>query len=200
MPLKGATLGFAPFEQPVPIPATAWNDAPLVCVQVNETWMTYVLGALFALLPDSTWDSTDPVAVDAVQDNVRAMLAAFSALEACAMAIEFRVNPGDSLHWQYSLDTGATWLDGPATTFPAMPTDLVKTDPAVAGVNIILGAVGVPPLIMEGLGALAALMKSNSTVLELVKWTGGGLLSETADPIVKIDAPNSYAYPLIEVP
>ena len=109
-----ATVPFTPFAQPVPVPLPAPFDAPLVCVQVNETWMTYIVGCVESLLAASTWDTDDPGVLHAVLSDVHLLLTHLASFEACPMIV-FRVNPSYVQNWQYSTDSGTTWLDGPDT-------------------------------------------------------------------------------------
>lgn len=109
-----AQIPYTPFPQPVPVPLPAPGDPPLVCVQVNETWMTYVIGACMSLLADSTWDSADAGIAHAVHADAMQLIGMLAQLEACPMIV-FRVHPTYIQNWQYSIDSGVTWLDGPDT-------------------------------------------------------------------------------------
>lgn len=111
--LPDANKPFAPFYQPVPVPVPGPFDAPLVCVQVNQTWMTYILGALQVLLAASTWDSDDENVVQTTIHNARQIVQAFMDFEACPMPIQFRNNPTQPINFDYSLDGGTTWTPGP---------------------------------------------------------------------------------------
>lgn len=115
MPLfPEATVPFTPFSQPVPVPLPAPFDSPLVCIQINETWMTYLLGAAQALLAASTWDTNDPGILHAVLSDARQLINRMMEFDPCPMIV-FRVNASYPQNWQYSVDSGATWLDGPDT-------------------------------------------------------------------------------------
>lgn len=50
---------FVPRPEPSAIPAAAWNDAPLFCLQVNDQWVSHLLGVLEALDQPDTWIGTD---------------------------------------------------------------------------------------------------------------------------------------------
>lgn len=118
--VPGATIPFAPFSYPVPPPAPLWNDAPLVCLTLNETWMTYLIGCAQALLAASSYDSDDVVLVNSVIGQARKLVNAMMDFGACEV-ISFRVNPTYVQNWQYSTDAGVTWLDGPDTASSFTP-------------------------------------------------------------------------------
>lgn len=194
-PRPGAQIPYVAFPNPVPLPLPDIGDAPLICVTINEVWVEYIVGCLQALTAQSTWDSSDENAVNTTIRRARNLIDVFAQFEACPMPIEFRVNPGDTEHWQYSLDGGGTWSDGPATTFPVQATDYVKTDPVVDITQIIAGISGVDTLQIQALAAFGAKLRSNAVTAYLSKYTGA---TPTADGVLQIQAPDSYDWPLIE--
>lgn len=50
---------YTPRPQPTAIPTAAWNDAPLFCLQVNDQWVSHILGVLDALDQQDTWIGTE---------------------------------------------------------------------------------------------------------------------------------------------
>lgn len=129
-----ATVPFTPFPTPVPVPSALPFDAPLVCVQINETWMTYVLGCCQALLAASIWDTDDAGILHAVLADARLLIERLMDFEACPM-ITFRVNPSYIQNWQYSVDSGTTWFDGPDTASNFTP-DFVASGGAPGGYTL----------------------------------------------------------------
>lgn len=120
--LPGAITPFAPFPEPVALPLPDVTDGPLVCVQINETWMSYLIGCAEALTAQSTWDSTDENAVNITIGRARNLIDILAGLEACPMPVEFRLNPSDPHYWDYSNDGGVTWTRQPDTVSHFTPT------------------------------------------------------------------------------
>lgn len=126
--VSGAVLPYVPYPNPVPVIVAAPGDAPLVCLQINADWIPYIAGACKAFLAASTWDSDDENVVATMQENAQDLIDMLAALEACPMAIEFRVDPTYPQNWQYSLDGGSTWLDGPDTASNYTPVFTADSD------------------------------------------------------------------------
>lgn len=124
MPLFDALVPYPPFPDPVPVPVPGPFDAPLVCVKINQTWVTYVLSCLNALLAASTWDSDDENVVHTVIKNAEKLIQAFAKFEACPMLI-FRNDPTQPINFDYSEDGGVTWTPGPDQAAHMTPTFLV---------------------------------------------------------------------------
>lgn len=193
--LPGAIVPFSPFEYPVTLPLPDIGDAPLVCVQINQVWMQYLIGCAEALTVQSTWRSDDENAVNTVIRRARNLIDVLAGLEACPMPVQFQIDPLDSTHWEYSTDGGATWLDGPLTTFPAAPTDYVKTDPIVDATQIIAGLSGVDTLQIQALAAFGAKLRSDRVAAFMEKDVSG---SPSSDGVLQLKSPGSYSFPLIE--
>lgn len=119
--LFDAIVPYAPFPEPVPVPVPGPFDAPLVCWQVNQTWATYIINTLQALLAASTWDSDDENTVHTVISNARKIIDAFAKMEACQMLL-FRNDPTQPINFDYSTDGGATWITGPDQAAHMTPT------------------------------------------------------------------------------
>jgi hypothetical protein len=120
--LPDASIPFAPFDEPVALPTVTPFDAPLVCLQINERWVVYLMGAAMALCAASTWRSDDENAVRTVTDNARKLIEYMMDFDTCAMPIQFRNNPAQAINFQFSLDGGSTWSDGPDQAGHITPT------------------------------------------------------------------------------
>jgi hypothetical protein len=105
------------YRETIPDPGTAPGDAPLVCIQINASWIPYVIGSTLQLAQPKAWTTTDPTALADLLGRVTDLIARIGTAEVC-MAPEFRLTTGCGL--QYSLDGGTTWLDFAdwATNFP----------------------------------------------------------------------------------
>lgn len=113
--LPDAVYPYKPFINPVPIPAGLPTDGVTYCIQINATWLPYVLACCLALLHDSTWNSNDPAVVRDVEQRAGVLISQLVNPEACPVPIEFRPNPAYPQNFQFSLDGAITWLDGPDT-------------------------------------------------------------------------------------
>ncbi len=227
--LPGASTPFVPFDHPVALPLPDVTDAPLVCIQINEIWMQYLIGCAEALTAQSTWNSDDENAVNVTVRRARNLIDILSGIEACPM-IEFRVNPTDPHYWDYSTDSGAIWIRQPDTVSHWTPTfavdggapggydisvngditsapiplltahqpDAVVTDPLTAIVNTIAPIAGVPGILIKALNDFALYLESNNISLHLTKASDRGTPDST--PVMQLDKPDSYAYPLLSIP
>lgn len=102
---------FAPRPEPLGIPDTAWNDTPLLCLQVNDQWVSHVLGVMEALAQRETWLGTDSE-VDNALNNVDQIIAAL--MEACDTPVtDFIVGEIRSFGFT-ALPTGWLACDGSA--------------------------------------------------------------------------------------
>jgi len=105
---------YAPRLEPLPIPAPRWNDEPLLCLQVNDEWVSHILGVLTALDQSDTWLGTDDEIFDARQQVNEIMLAFMEECMDCCGPDEIplsRINE-DGVY-QQSTDGGVTWVDAP---------------------------------------------------------------------------------------
>lgn len=66
---------YAPRPQPTIIPAAAWNEAPLFCLQVNGEWVSHILGVLEALDQPDTWLGTEEE-IEAARQQVNEIMLA----------------------------------------------------------------------------------------------------------------------------
>ncbi len=69
---------YAPRPKPTVIPTAAWNEAPLFCLQVNDQWVSHILGVLTALDQPDTWIGTEEEIFLARQQVNEIMLALMS--------------------------------------------------------------------------------------------------------------------------
>lgn len=119
--LPDAVWPYKPFPQPIPIPVGLPTDGDTFCIRINATWIPYVMACCLALLHDSTWNSDDPATVRDVERRAGTLISQLVNPEACPVSIQFRVNPSYVQNWQYSEDSGSTWIDGPDTASSFTP-------------------------------------------------------------------------------
>lgn len=74
------------FQSPVPIPTSAPDDAPLLCLAINSRWMAYLIGAAKQLALPSTWDSSDPSAVLDALGAAQDLIGILAEAPLCAVA------------------------------------------------------------------------------------------------------------------
>jgi len=96
------------FTEPVTDPGTAPGDDPLVCLQVNASWIPYIVGSCLQLAQPLAWTTTDSTALADLLGRVTDLINLIGTAEAC-MAPQYRLTSECGL--QYSLDGGTTWLD-----------------------------------------------------------------------------------------
>lgn len=93
---------YAPRIRPIPIPGAAWNDAPLFCLQLNDEWVSHVLGALEVLDQSDTWQGTEDE-IRAAREQVNQLMLAF--MQMCEETVaEFRIDDCD-LQWRENSDS-----------------------------------------------------------------------------------------------
>jgi hypothetical protein len=73
----------ASFLEPVPIPAAHPGDAPLVCVQINQDWIPYVLGGVWQLAQPTSWVDTGGSSVSDVLNDVQDLMGTIGNSGAC---------------------------------------------------------------------------------------------------------------------
>jgi len=95
------------YREPVDDPGTAPADDPVVCLQVNASWLPYIVGSVMQLAQPKAW-TADAAALPDLLGRVTDLIALIGTAELC-VAPEFRLTAECGL--QYSLDGGTTWLD-----------------------------------------------------------------------------------------
>jgi len=96
------------FTQPVPPPDTEPDAAPLVCFQLNQSWLPYLVGAAMQLAQPAAWAASDPTALQTVLDRATRLVEMIGDATGCA-EMQFRLTSGCVL--QFSTDGGTTWTD-----------------------------------------------------------------------------------------
>lgn len=117
---------YAPRLKPTPIPTVPWNAEPLFCLQVNDQWVSHILGALEVLDQPDTWIGM-PEEIYAARQQVNAIMAAF--MEQCDPMSNCCPDPitriADDGSLEVSYDGGMTWApattEDPRNTVPQLP-------------------------------------------------------------------------------
>jgi len=117
---------YAPRPDPLPVPTPAWNDEPLMCLKVNDEWVSHIIGVLIALDQSDAWIG-DEDAVFAARQQVNEIILAFmedcDPMSNCCPEPLQRVTEDGVL--QVSYDGGETWSDAttedPRTNAPQLP-------------------------------------------------------------------------------
>lgn len=106
---------YAPRIKPTPIPTAAWNDEPLFCLQVNDEWVSHILGALTVLDQPDTWQGTDDE-IRAAREQVNQLMLAFMerCMDCCGQPEIPLTRIDENGHYQQSDDGGLTWHDAPS--------------------------------------------------------------------------------------
>lgn len=68
---------YSTFLRPVPVPGMAHDEGDLTCVRFNETWRSYILGALEILRWQDVWEGSG-IEIEATLDQVEALYAAIA--------------------------------------------------------------------------------------------------------------------------
>jgi len=93
------------YNEPLPDPGTDLTTGARVCLQITQTAIPYILGSLLQLLQPPAWAITDSTRMNEVLGQVTDLILAIGTAGACM----FRLTASCML--QYSLDSGATWID-----------------------------------------------------------------------------------------
>lgn len=121
------TPRYAPRPQPLPIPTARWDEEPLLCLKVNDQWVSHILGVLVAMDQGDTWIGTREEIIDARQQVNEIMLAFMEDCDpmsnCCPEPNRTRTVDGK---YEISYDGGVTWEDGsdfdPRYTAPQLPS------------------------------------------------------------------------------
>lgn len=108
------------------IPEQRWNDEPLRCLQVNDEWVSHIIGVLNVLDQGDTWAGTDEEIADArqqVNEIILAFMEGCDPLMACCPTPIIQINADGSISVSY--DGGVTYTpattEDPRTTAPKLP-------------------------------------------------------------------------------
>lgn len=118
---------YAPRLKPTAIPTARWDDEPLLCLKVNDEWVSHLLGVIVALDQGDTWLGTADQIRDARQQVNEIMLAFMEDCNpmdnCCPEPNRTRINGDGTMEVSY--DGGLTWQDGsdfdPRLTSPQFP-------------------------------------------------------------------------------
>lgn len=102
---------YAPFHKPLDAPTAKIDDAPYVCIQLNEQWLPFVIGAIETLRWPDLYKGTPEQIQFAALEATRLFLAiALGNIECPEEAMpQLRQNPLDPCQLQVSYDGGETW-------------------------------------------------------------------------------------------
>lgn len=202
--LQDALEPFAPFQYPLPVPVASPTDEPLITVCVNREWVPYIMGALHVFRAASTWGSQSPDVVAGLINDAETLIGLFMEMEPCPVPIQFQINPDYVQNWQYSLDGGTTWLDGPdtATNFvPSFTVDGTAPGGYELSVNDGHSATDIP--LLTAVDAQAIVKDPSSTLTNLITASSGaeGLVVQALATIgVQLVQSNGIALALNKIP
>jgi hypothetical protein len=211
------------------VPVAEITDSPTICISINVEWVSILLGLVNTLTAQSTWKSDDPAEVDRGCDNGFEFLHLIMNSEACPVPTMFRLDPDDPHFWDFSNDGGSTWERQPDTVIhftPEFPVDggapggydltvngdlshaaiplltahqpdAVINDPTGDAINTILPALGIDGFQVRALAAFGAQLRSDAVAAYFAKHPTA---TPTPDSVIQIAGPESYDYPLLEVP
>lgn len=123
-------------KTPSPLPPVGAHpeDEPLVCLQINEQWIPYIIGALWPMKFPEFWAGTLDENRNVRRDAINLILIFEKAMEDCGMSngccdgsdllitVITRVTVNGQI--QISIDNGQTWHDSPTdprVTMPSLP-------------------------------------------------------------------------------
>lgn len=117
---------YAPRPNALPIPSARWNDEPLMCLEVNDEWVSHILGVMSAMDQQDTWKGDEDAIRDARQQVNEIMLAFMEVCMNCCDQPEIPLTRVDENgHYQQSTDGGTTWTDtpqfDPRNSIPRLP-------------------------------------------------------------------------------
>lgn len=117
---------YAPRVEATPIPAANWNDDPKFCIELNDEWLSHVIGVLIALDQPDAWLGDDDE-IFAARQQVNEIIVAFmegcDSMSNCCPVPLTRVNADGTA--EVSFDNGLTWEDAgtldPRVAAPQLP-------------------------------------------------------------------------------
>ena len=87
----------------------------LVSITINQDWVPIIAGAMMTLLNASSWDTNSKADLDDMRGRVIDALNIVNGYLPVTPPIQFMRNVDNPVQWDYSLDAGATWIEGPDT-------------------------------------------------------------------------------------
>jgi len=167
---------YAPRLEALPVPEPLWNAAPLLCLQVNDEWVSHILGVLIALDQPDAWIGNEDEIYAARQQVNEIMLAFMEVcddMSGCCPDPLIRVNADGTI--EKSDDGGVTWIPvgntDPRTTIPQFPPlggddgDEKKCSSA----NNVLGQ------FKDGIAKFEGYFDTTATVVEFVAACAGAI-------------------------
>lgn len=104
------------FRYPVPLPNLEPDATPTIAISINCQWLAYIRGALKQLLLQSTWNTTDPDAINLVQERVFKLIDLFVDCDNNLLPFDCEMNlAANSYGWSNHVDpntsptTQGTW-------------------------------------------------------------------------------------------
>ena len=100
-------IGSFPF--PIPVPTADPDAGTQWCVMFNEDYLPAVLGALFQLTLQATWETTDPAVNLLAQNRAMSLISLFQVGAECMTSLMFGTCDPPDCGIKYSTDGGVTW-------------------------------------------------------------------------------------------
>lgn len=120
---------FAPRKEPLPTPVEGIADSPYVCVQINQKWISHIMGALEVLNVDDAWIGTENEIFNARQEVEKLMFALAGAGNCADMGLtDVRITGGGL---EKTFDGGLTWI--PVGSVGAAPFSTVTATTLAPG-------------------------------------------------------------------
>lgn len=184
-------------KEPLPVITVHPEDEPLVCLQINEHWIPYIIGALWPMKFPEYWAGTLDENRNARRDAVNLIAIFEQALEDCGMSngccdgsdilitVLTRVTIDGKI--QISIDNGATWHDNPKApyvTTPQLPP-YIATNPGTNKCDVASN-------VWEQMHVTAENFKTYYATLSTLKDILAAMVGALAEAILAIlDAPDA---------
>lgn len=120
MTFGSAVIPYAPFNTPVPIPASGPTDGPLYVVKLTGEWMALLAGCAYALAVGSSWRANSADELNQARQWGWEVVRQIDERNP-DINLVYRPDPSYPLNFQYSIDGGTTWLQGPNTADAFVP-------------------------------------------------------------------------------
>lgn len=129
------------YVAPVVPPPSQPDDFPLVCIEINQLWIPYILGALQQLVQPTSWtQGAGPVTVEDAQDSAQDLIAIIGTAAVCHLAPDCAgmdaghastfalVADGDGAHTVCRVGAGRT-AGGPVISYGGQDVDISAVAP-----------------------------------------------------------------------